>query len=64
MVRPMTNETEHAPGTPAPEDGTYHQVNVFGTPTGATVFRRQGETFPHAPRGFGWRRGEVPDEGE
>lgn len=58
MVRPMA-ETEHSPGTPAPQDGTYHQVNVFGTPTGATVFRRQGETLPHAPRGFGWRRGEV-----
>lgn len=60
----MTRWTEHRPGDPAPAPGLYHEVNVFGTPTGRSVRVNHGEPLPQAPRGFNWRAAEdFPDEG-
>jgi hypothetical protein len=46
---------ERPGGTPAPESGSYEQLNVFGRATGHRVTARQGETLPDLPRGFSWR---------
>jgi hypothetical protein len=46
--------TQH-PGEMARMGGLYKQLNIFGTPTGATVRAKQGEPLPAAPRGFTWR---------
>jgi hypothetical protein len=54
---------EHRPGEPASATGLYHEVNVFGSPTGRSVRAERGEWLPLAPRGFGWRLTEdAPDE--
>ena len=54
---------EHLPGEPASATGLYHEVNVFGSPTGRTVRAERGERLPLAPRGFGWRLTEnEPDD--
>jgi hypothetical protein len=45
----------HLPGEPASWEGSYQEVNVFGTPTGQTVRARRGESLPAAPRGYTWR---------
>ena len=45
----------HQPGEPAAEAGCYRELNVFGTPTDATICVKQGEPLPAAPRGFTWR---------
>lgn len=54
----MPRRPEHRPGDPAPASGLYHEVNIFGTPTGRSVRLGHGEPLPQAPRGFGWRAGE------
>jgi hypothetical protein len=43
------------PAEPAPITGDYRQLNVFGTPTGKTVYVEQGEPLAAAPLGFTWR---------
>ena len=54
---------EHRSGEPASATGLYHEVNVFGSPTGRSVRAERGERLPSAPRGFGWRLTEDgPDE--
>jgi len=45
----------HLPGEPASWEGSYQEVNVFGTPTGQIVLARRGESLPAAPRGYTWR---------
>lgn len=45
---------EHSPGLPAPQDATYEQLNVLGSPTGVRVTVTRGELLPPAPRGFTW----------
>ena len=44
----------HLPGEPASWEGSYQEVNVFGTPTGR-YWPRRGEWLPAAPRGYTWR---------
>jgi len=46
---------EFQPGSQAPHDGLYQELNVFGVPTGKMEFMTEGEKFPGAPRGFTWR---------
>jgi hypothetical protein len=59
----MTQMAEHRPGEPASATGLYHEVNVFGTPTGRTVRAERGDRLPGAPRSFGWRLIEqAPDD--
>ncbi len=43
------------PGVSAPASGPYEELNVFGTPTGNTIFVLAGEMLPTGPRGFTWR---------
>ena len=45
---------EHAPGDPAPADGLYRELNVFGRPTEFEVMLSAGDTLPAAPVGFSW----------
>jgi hypothetical protein len=45
----------HLPGESASWEGSYQEVNVFGTPTGQTVRARRGDSLPAAPRGYTWR---------
>ena len=48
-------QNEHPPGGRAPVAGHYHELNVFGVPTG-TIHRAQGgDPLPGAQRGFTWR---------
>jgi hypothetical protein len=47
--------SEAYPGEPAPGSGPYEELNVFGTPTGKTIFVLEGEELPSTPRGFSWR---------
>ena len=47
---------EHQPGTYAPRQGRYEELNVFGSRTGKIEHVREGERLPLAPRGFTWRR--------
>lgn len=51
----MASGPEHRPGDPAPAAGLYHEVNIFGTPTGKSVRVQRGEPLPPGPLGFGWR---------
>jgi hypothetical protein len=46
---------EHLPGELAPHSGEYHELNVFGTPTGWSRYIQKGERLPVLPRGFTWR---------
>jgi hypothetical protein len=46
---------EHRPGERASASGLYHEINIFGTPTGRSVNAERGEQLPHGPFGFGWR---------
>ena len=46
---------EDLPGGRAPTSGLYEELNVFGTPTGTTVFVSEGDGLPGTPRGFSWR---------
>ena len=43
------------PGASAPASGLYEELNVFGTPTGNTIFVLDGEKLPTSARGFTWR---------
>jgi hypothetical protein len=52
---------EHKPGQPASASGLYHEVNIFGTPTGRTERAYHGEPLPRGPRGWGWRPAEADD---
>src|ERR1700729_3232044 len=45
----MPERSEHTSGDPAPADGTYEQVNVFGRPNGIRVGMSQGQPFPPGP---------------
>jgi hypothetical protein len=53
---------EYLPGEPAPVTGDYHELNVFGRPTGWSRYLQQGETLPALPRGFTWRHVPAPEE--
>ena len=46
---------EHRPDEQASASGLYHEINIFGTPTGRSVSTERGEQLPHGPLGFGWR---------
>lgn len=59
---PMTCSTNHPPGTPAPVNGRYRLVNVFGRPTEYSTHVRRGESLPHAPRGQGWQLERETDD--
>ncbi len=47
--------SEHHPGDPAPDAGTYEQINIFGQPNGIRVSMDGGDLFPLAPIGHFWR---------
>jgi hypothetical protein len=47
---------DHTPGSEAPEDGVYEELNLFGTSTGITERVGKGEQFPLAPQGYTWRK--------
>jgi hypothetical protein len=47
---------EHLPGELAPLSGEYEELNVFGRPTGWSVYVQKGQPLPALPRGFTWRR--------
>jgi hypothetical protein len=51
-VGPIT----YAPGSEAPEGGTYEQLDVFRIPTGITEHVIRGERLPLAPQGYTWRK--------
>ena len=46
---------EYQPGGRVPRRGRYQEVNVLGTPTGKVALMMEGDEFPDAPNGFGWR---------
>ena len=50
---------EHKPGQPSSASGLYHEVNIFGTPTGRTERVDHGDRLPRGPRGWGWRLAEA-----
>jgi hypothetical protein len=52
---PPHHEQEHEPGQPAPRQGPYEAMNVFGRPTGQIVEVAEGKRLPDLPRGFTWR---------
>jgi hypothetical protein len=54
------NHIELLPGEPAIHTGEYHELNVFGAPTGWSVYARKDKPLPLLPRGFSWRH--VPEE--
>jgi hypothetical protein len=45
---------DHLPGSEAPEDGVYEQLN-FGASTGITERVAKGRRLPLAPQGYTWR---------
>ena len=47
---------DHLPGTEAPEDGVYEQLNMFGVSTGIAERVARGERLPLAPQGYIWRK--------
>jgi hypothetical protein len=47
---------DYAPGSEAPEAGTYEQLDVFRLPTGITEHVIRGERLPLAPQGYTWRK--------
>lgn len=47
--------TELQSGQRAPHSGSYEQLNVLGTRTGAITHANEGEKLPETPRGFSWR---------
>jgi hypothetical protein len=51
----MSELTEHRPGEPAPRDGHYEALNIFGNPIGRTVEAKGGEPLPALPHKFTWR---------
>ena len=46
---------DHLPGSEAPEDGVYEQLNMFGVSTGIAERVGKGERLPLAPPGYTWR---------
>jgi hypothetical protein len=50
----MAERSEHDPGDPAPAEGEYEMLNIFGSPTGIRVTLMHGHPFPAAPRGHRW----------
>lgn len=52
----MSHGTEHEAGDPAPNDGRYEALNVFGRETGHVIQLNAGERLPDLPKGFSWRR--------
>jgi hypothetical protein len=64
------NETEYAPGDPAPFSGIYELLNVLGFPSKTRIARMEGERLPPAPLGWTWRfvgtetNRPFPTEGE
>ena len=55
----LARTPEYKPGQPASASGLYHEVNIFGTPTGRTERVGHGERLPRGPRGWGWRPAEA-----
>ena len=53
-IWPVTHDY-YIPLSPAPDEGLFEELNVFGTPTGVVAFVTGGEALPGAPRGFTWR---------
>ena len=51
----MSHDTEHEGGDPAPEDGHYEALNVFGRETGHIFQAKAGDRLPDLPKGFSWR---------
>lgn len=49
-------QSDLKPGDPAPEQGKYIELNVFGSATFASrvVWREAGESLPTSARGFTW----------
>jgi hypothetical protein len=45
---------DYLPGSEAPEDGVYEQLN-FGTATGIAERVAKGARLPLAPQGYAWR---------
>ena len=58
----MPPRTEHQPGEPAPHDGHFEALNVFGTPTGDSVHMRRGEPLPPLPLGHSWSPARREDD--
>jgi hypothetical protein len=50
----MAERSEHDPGDPAPTEGEYEMLNIFGSLTGIRVNLMHGHPFPAAPRGHRW----------
>jgi hypothetical protein len=49
---------DYLPGSEAPEDGVYEQLDIFGASTGITERVAKGGRLPLAPQGYTWR--QVP----
>jgi hypothetical protein len=60
----VTRMLEHRPGERASASGLYHEINIFGTPTGRSVSAERGEQLPHGPLGFGWRLAGEAQNGD
>jgi hypothetical protein len=54
----MAERSEHDPGEPAPAEGEYEMLNIFGSPTGIRVNLMHGHPFPAAPRGHRWTQAD------
>jgi hypothetical protein len=46
---------DYLPGSEAPEDGVYEQLNMFGMSTGIAERVAKGGRLPLAPQGYTWR---------
>jgi hypothetical protein len=57
----MRSRTEYRPGEPAPEDGIYETLNIFGSPSGDSVHVPKGQPLPPLPRGHMWRKFEEAE---
>ena len=49
------NTDEYLPGEPAPHTGEYHELNIFGTPTGWSIYANKGDALRPLPCGCKWR---------
>jgi hypothetical protein len=58
----MRSRAEYRPGEPAPEDGIYETLNIFGSPSGNSVQLRKGQALPPLPRGHMWRMLTDPEQ--
>lgn len=51
--------TDFAAGTPAPVDGVYRRLNLFGSPAGESLPLMQGQKLPELPRGWSWQLVDI-----